>query len=152
MKLIYNNKIIQNNEILTPNYTQKEPEIRIDTNKNDLYSLVMYDPDAVNGTYIHWILVNIKNNNIKTGTIILPYKGPSPPPNTGKHRYIFEIFEQKEYLDKKQIERNNSINSIKSILNLDKSLNKIQFISENKVGGRKTKRKRNISKKSKRRY
>ena len=47
------------------------------------YYLVMYDPDAVKPAYIHWIS-SAKGNTIQ-------YQGPTPPPNTGIHRYIFVL-------------------------------------------------------------
>lgn len=47
------------------------------------YSLIMYDPDAIKPSYVHWI----------TGPHgdVLPYQGPTPPPGTGVHRYIFAL-------------------------------------------------------------
>jgi phosphatidylethanolamine-binding protein (PEBP) family uncharacterized protein len=45
--------------------------------------LIMYDPDAPNPPYLHWVLVN--------GIPVVPYQGPSPPKGK-KHRYIFELY------------------------------------------------------------
>lgn len=45
--------------------------------------LVLYDPDAVQPSYIHWI-------SSPTGDTV-SYQGPSPPPGTGIHRYCFSL-------------------------------------------------------------
>lgn len=75
-------------------------------------ALIMDDPDAPNGTFIHWLLWNIdpkpspikegappekalegKNSNGKIG-----YIGPCPPP--GKpHRYFFKLYALDAVLD-----------------------------------------------------
>lgn len=47
------------------------------------HTLIMYDPDAVNPSWIHWISTSQGD--------ILPYKGPTPPPGTGIHHYKFAI-------------------------------------------------------------
>ena len=150
MEVFYNGKIIKNNQFLKVSETQIEPEIKLNMEENKLYTLIFYDPDAVaGGTYIHWTIVNITNNDIKTGNIIIPYKGPSPPMKTGKHHYIFNLYEQngENKINKKQIEINQEI-EVKT------PIYEIEFISENEVGGRKQKkskkRKLKKTKKSKR--
>jgi phosphatidylethanolamine-binding protein (PEBP) family uncharacterized protein len=144
MDVIYKNRLINNNDFLKVLDTQLEPNINFNFNPNNLYSLIFYDPDAVNGTHIHWVLVNITNNDIKTGNIIIPYKGPAPPPNTGNHRYIFELYEQnRENKLEKINDRIFSINEIRNKLNVKNPIFKIQFISKNESGGKKRKRKTN---------
>ena len=54
----------------------------------------MYDSDAVVGDYVHWLVTNISENNVKNGINVISYKGPVPPSKTGKHRYIFELYHQ----------------------------------------------------------
>ena len=66
--------------------------------------LIIHDPDAIKGNYIHWFVSNIQNNDIDKGITQLKYVGPSPPPNTGKHRYIFELYEQNQILFRCKIE------------------------------------------------
>jgi hypothetical protein len=67
------------------------------------FSLVMFDPDAVGGNKIHWMVVNMKNHlynnkskkddnlSIKnlSPTVMFSYVRPSPPKGSGTHRYIF---------------------------------------------------------------
>lgn len=144
MEVIYNNKLIKNNEYVKVLETQTEPQIVFHDNKNNIYTLIMYDPDAINGTYIHWIVSDIKENNIKNGKVLIPYKGPAPPPKTGKHRYIFELYLQGNNLNIS--ERSISIISVRNKMSLNEPIYKIQFISQNEGGGKKRKTKRKLIK------
>jgi len=157
MEVYYNNKLLKDGDFLRVSDVQEEPKINLHIDPNKFYTLIKYDPDAVGGTMIHWAKVNITNNDIKNGNIIIPYKGPAPPPKSGKHRYIFNLYEQDrdifvEPLNERQME----LYKLEDKLNLDDSFFNIKFISENENGGkkrkRKTKRKRNKKlKKTKRR-
>jgi hypothetical protein len=136
MEVFYNRNILKDNQFLSVSETQVEPYIKLNVEPNKLYTLVLYDPDAISGTYIHWIKANITNNNMKTGNIIIPYKGPAPPPKTGKHRYIFNLYEQNgenkmRPLEEKVIE----LNELENKLGVTCPMHKIQFISENINGG-----------------
>jgi len=55
--------------------------------------MVMFDPDAVGGNKIHWLIVNMSRGG-DSGRTLLPYVPPHPPPGSGVHRYIFWIIEQ----------------------------------------------------------
>ena len=85
MEIYYNNKKVVNNEFLKPSETHTKPEIKFNFDYDKYYTLILYDPDAVGGTHIHWLVINILDRNINNGKTILPYKGPAPPPNSGKH-------------------------------------------------------------------
>lgn len=68
------------------------------------FALIMEDPDAPNGVWVHWVLFNIQadirmltENSIPTGAIVgknswqtVDYKGPCPP--SGVHRYVFTLY------------------------------------------------------------
>jgi len=152
LEIYYNNKKLVNDEFLKPSETQIEPKIKYNFNSNNLYTLIMYDPDAVNGTRIHWLVTNIKNS-IKNSKILLDYQGPAPPAKTGKHRYIFELYEQSEMLNVEPLEeRSISINLLRNKLNVSDYISKIKFISQNESGGKhkKTKRRKIYNKKTKR--
>lgn len=75
--------------------------------------LVMHDPDAPNGDYLHWLVWDIPpgtesiavnsvpvgaiqglNDNGKPG-----YSGPCPPAGSGMHRYIFDFYALDTTLD-----------------------------------------------------
>ncbi len=72
-------------------------------------ALIMDDPDAPMGTWVHWVLYNIPAStlNLKEGTPPIPqlsdgslqgktsagsngYHGPCPP--SGTHRYFFKLY------------------------------------------------------------
>ena len=70
-------------------------------------ALVVDDPDAVNGTYIHWIVTGIAPGSGSTGDGQTPaggsavpnsagqagYTGPCPPAGTGVHHYRFTLYQ-----------------------------------------------------------
>ncbi len=75
------------------------------------FVLIMDDPDAPMGTWIHWVVYNIPANvnslpenvppekKLKDGTLQgknswgrIGYGGPCPPPPTGAHRYFFKLY------------------------------------------------------------
>ena len=85
--------------------TNVNPELNIhDVPKNvKSLALIMDDPDAVVGTFVHWVVWNIpaetkkiqKNSepsgvNGKGGSGKLSYIGPCPP--SGTHRYVFKLY------------------------------------------------------------
>lgn len=60
------------------------------------FALVMVDPDAPsrNGatqrSWLHWMVINARSTTeLHKGEQLVPYEGPSPPPGTGPHRYVF---------------------------------------------------------------
>ena len=70
-------------------------------------ALVVDDPDAVNGLYIHWIVAGIApgtgsigDGQTPAGGTVLPntaglpeYKGPCPPAGSGTHHYRFMLYQ-----------------------------------------------------------
>jgi phosphatidylethanolamine-binding protein (PEBP) family uncharacterized protein len=152
MEVFYNSKFVKNNEFLKPSAAQFKPQIKYPFENNKLYTLLMHDPDSVYGNRFHWIVTNIFND-VKNGEDALLYTGPAPPPKTGTHRYIFELYEQIKRNDVKIEERNISMNFVKKMLNIGEPISKFRFISKNESGGRRTKRnrsKRNRTKRTKR--
>lgn len=63
-----------------------------------LYSVVMYDINSADPPYIHLLAVNVPDNNISKGVILESYQPPSPPPGTGRHVYIIDIYRQQSRL------------------------------------------------------
>lgn len=86
-------------------------------------SLIVDDPDAPGGTFVHWVVWNINPQVTKIEEGSVPqgaflgtndfgkreYKGPCPP--SGTHRYFFKLYALSEVLDlnegatKKQLEK-----------------------------------------------
>ncbi len=69
-------------------------------------ALVVDDPDAVNGLYVHWVVVGIPpapaappmvrpgRGDALPNTAGQPaYKGPCPPVGTGTHHYRFTLYQ-----------------------------------------------------------
>jgi len=144
MKIVYNNTEVTKGLFLTPLQAHSEPKVEYNAKPNSLYTLIMYDPDAVVGNYLHWVVINISGNNVQGGQQLLNYKGPAPPQGTGIHRYIFLIFEQANRINSQNIpesKRAMSLDALYSLLNAEFHLNSsAYFTSENTSGGRKRKR------------
>ncbi|MFP4111960.1 MAG: YbhB/YbcL family Raf kinase inhibitor-like protein [Candidatus Woesearchaeota archaeon] len=68
-------------------------------------ALIVSDPDAPSGTFIHWVLWNIPSNSnkISEGDVgqnsfgNKKYNGPCPP--SGTHRYYFTVYALDSMLD-----------------------------------------------------
>jgi Raf kinase inhibitor-like YbhB/YbcL family protein len=75
------------------------------------FTLIMDDPDAPRGTFVHWIMYRIppdvrglgagipKNEEFPDGSRQgindfdqVGYDGPCPPPRHGPHRYFFRLY------------------------------------------------------------
>ena len=69
-------------------------------------ALIMHDPDAPSGDYVHWTMWDIPTStetiaahSVPTGAVQgrnshheNKYMGPCPPAGTGVHRYMFELY------------------------------------------------------------
>ena len=89
---------------MTQESTQEIPYIKLgETLVNNLkagkqYLLVMYDINAVGGTFIHMV-VQFTANKMR-GVMKVKYFPPTPPAGTGNHKYIFELLDYEEKPDK----------------------------------------------------
>lgn len=81
---------------------QRHPKIRYHRKPDELYAIIMVDPDAPSPTnpimryMLHLLIIN-------NDDIIVPYKPPTPPKNSGLHRYIFYLVKQPKVLQKNQL-------------------------------------------------
>lgn len=102
--------LFDNNDGFPPKFTCDEDEINPPLEfvnvpqKAQSLALVLRDPDAPSGIFIHWIIFNInpKTGKIKAGELPagarlgkttsgkVEYVGPCPP--GGTHRYIFTLY------------------------------------------------------------
>jgi Raf kinase inhibitor-like YbhB/YbcL family protein len=69
-------------------------------------AILVEDPDAAGGTWIHWVAAGIdpgtqriEGGKLPPGTVQgrndfkrLGYDGPHPPPGDGAHRYFFRLY------------------------------------------------------------
>lgn len=99
-----------NNESIPSQYTcdglNVRPPLMIDdvSAAAQTLAIIVYDPDAPSGDFVHWLMWNISPINKQLGEdIFIPeatqgindfsksgWGGPCPP--TGSHRYVFRLF------------------------------------------------------------
>jgi phosphatidylethanolamine-binding protein (PEBP) family uncharacterized protein len=156
MEITYNNKSIQYNQFFTPTETNNKPSIKISDMGYKFYTVIMYDPDAVNGTYLHWILANTDTNVSQSNSnTLLSYEGPNPP-DLKKHRYIFELYGTNEKINVESVlSRNIGLEKGKQILNLESNpIISTTFLSEKEKdkGGSKTRTRKKRSTKRRPKY
>ncbi|KAH7958250.1 hypothetical protein HPB49_000280 [Dermacentor silvarum] len=83
---------------LTPKQTESVPDVRVPGDPDHRYTVILLDPDAPSRKdpkmrhWLHWLVVNVPHNDTTTLT---KYAGPTPPPGTGPHRYVFLVYKQK---------------------------------------------------------
>ncbi|XP_003211138.2 phosphatidylethanolamine-binding protein 1 [Meleagris gallopavo] len=69
-----------------------------------LYTLVLTDPDAPSRKdpkfreWHHFLVTNMKGNDVESGTVLSDYVGSGPPKGTGLHRYVWLVYEQPKQL------------------------------------------------------
>jgi phosphatidylethanolamine-binding protein (PEBP) family uncharacterized protein len=107
-----------NNLFIGINDSSMKPTIKINFDNKNFYTLLMFDPEAIKKNKIqnkiHWLIVNITNNDITTGNILFDYKGPCPPKNSGFHHYVFVLSQQNYFI------RTNNIKFNSRFVELDK--------------------------------
>jgi phosphatidylethanolamine-binding protein (PEBP) family uncharacterized protein len=108
LKISYGNTLLKPNEDLTGKaalYKQK-PNINFNPHKDKTYLITMTDPDGVGSdakqTWAHYVV--LMNNNVVEE--FYPYQPPTPPANSGTHRYIFTAYAYKDYEPEKLINKN----------------------------------------------
>lgn len=112
--LIVRSSVLSKGEMIPPKYTcdgeNISPPLSIDNIPEKTKSLVLIvdDPDAPNGTWVHWVVWNIDPKgeiaeNSVPGIEGLndfnrhSYGGPCPP--SGVHRYFFKVYALNTTLD-----------------------------------------------------
>lgn len=90
---------------LTPTQVKDIPSLAWKHKNNELYTLMMFDPDAPSrheptiSEVRHWLVVNISGNAVNNGQTIVEYIGSGAPKGTGLHRYIFLVYRQNGEID-----------------------------------------------------
>ena len=124
MEIIYpSTKLYKNNLFLSTNELSIEPIINLNYELKSFYTLLMFDPDAVGGNKIHWLIVNITKNDISIGNTIVNYKGPNPPKDSGKHHYVYSLFRQHKIIDPKNIVLDSRFIKLDKLFNMLKTNN-----------------------------
>ncbi|KAF7692358.1 phosphatidylethanolamine-binding protein 1-like [Silurus meridionalis] len=89
-------------KVLTPTQVQSQPTVveweGCDPTK--LYTLALTDPDVPSKKdpkfreWHHFLVVNIKGNDVSSGCVMSDYVGSCPPKGSGLHRYVWLVYEQ----------------------------------------------------------
>lgn len=93
--------------VVKPHEAKNEPFVEFsssdDESDSSLWTLVMTNPDGHftddNAEYLHWMVTNIKGNDVKSGQVLAPYMQPFPAFGSGFHRFVFVLFKQKGAID-----------------------------------------------------
>jgi len=90
--------------VIKPKEATTEPYVHYQCSEEDsLWTLLLTNPDGhfsdSSSEYLHWMVTNIKGNDLSTGQVIAPYLQPFPPFGTGYHRYVFILFKQASEID-----------------------------------------------------
>lgn len=105
---------VSQGNVLTPTQVKDEPSVSWTADSNAFYTLCMTDPDAPSRKdpkfreWHHWLVGNIKGNDVKSGDVLSAYVGSGPPQGTGLHRYVFLVYQQNGKLtfDEKRLPNN----------------------------------------------
>ncbi|XP_051954398.1 phosphatidylethanolamine-binding protein 1 [Xyrauchen texanus] len=89
-------------KVLTPTQVQNCPtSIEWEgCDPSKLYTLALTDPDAPSRKdpkfreWHHFLVINMKGNDISSGCVMSDYVGSGPPKGTGLHRYVWLVYEQ----------------------------------------------------------
>lgn len=77
--------------------TESKPEPRVFwkvLSPDTMYTVICWDPDAKEKSWLHWLYVNCKNGSLEHGIEVVDWSPPTPPKGSGLHRYIFGLFQQ----------------------------------------------------------
>jgi len=59
-----------------------------------LKTILCWDPDAPAKSWVHLLYINCKGADPSSGKEVFSWNPPSPPEGTGRHRYLFSLYEQ----------------------------------------------------------
>ncbi|CAN7985434.1 unnamed protein product, partial [Ixodes hexagonus] len=98
----YSNAEVCMGNTISPQEARNKPEVTFDAQgQSPPFALVMVDPDApsrsnpIYRSWLHWLTVNAPSSErFSEGEETVPYNGPSPPPGSGPHRYVFLLMAQ----------------------------------------------------------
>ncbi|CAL5047658.1 unnamed protein product [Urochloa decumbens] len=97
----YGTRDLTNGCEIRPSIAADPPAIQIAGRCNDLFTMLITDPDAPSPSnpsmreWLHWLVVNIPGgaDPSQQGDVVVPYMCPRP--QVGIHRYVVVVFQQK---------------------------------------------------------
>jgi len=111
LEVKYGSREVKLGEAWQKDQTGQQPTVKFEKLGDKLVTLIMLDPDApsktnpTNRSWLHWLVTNIRENDISSGSTMMEYNGPSPPKGSGPHRYALLVFQQSDTIEDIQIER-----------------------------------------------
>lgn len=104
--------VFRNGAPIPPQYTRDGQNVNPPINildrpdKTQSITLIMHDPDAPSGDFLHWLVWDIPPGTESIAVNSLPigavqglndakqtnYFGPAPPAGTGVHHYLFDFY------------------------------------------------------------
>jgi|SRR5579872_4217535 len=102
----FNDKPIKNGEVIPLEYVKSKPEVSFKKLPDDLYTMIMVDPDVPSATdpnkryYLHWMKINMTDSD---EIEFIKFSPSNPPKGSGFHRYYFKIYKQNKPLDQTKI-------------------------------------------------
>ena len=101
-----------NGPTLTPYQTAHEPyAVWTAPTPPNMYTIICWDPDAPNKSYLHWLVANCPGENASGGKEVSAWKGPDPPYGSGEHRYVIGLFSQTKEIEAPLIENRSGFNA-----------------------------------------
>ncbi|XP_034261846.1 phosphatidylethanolamine-binding protein 1 [Pantherophis guttatus] len=93
-------------QVLTPTQVKNRPTLIEWENcsPDKFYTLALTDPDAPSRKtpkfreWHHFLVTNMRGNDITSGQVLSDYVGSGPPKGTGLHRYVWLVYEQPQQL------------------------------------------------------
>jgi len=105
LEVKYGSQQVKLGETLQKDKTGQQPTVKFEKIKDKLVTLIMVDPDApsqtnaTNRSWLHWLIVNIRENDISSGKVVAEYNGPAPPSGSGPHRYVLLVLPQSDSIE-----------------------------------------------------
>lgn len=91
IELVFEGHIVENNQKIPIEFTSNPPDIHFHKDPETFYTIIMYDYDAPNPPFLHWLVIDVSMNN--PGNEMVSYMSPNPP-GTEIHTYTIDVFEQ----------------------------------------------------------
>jgi phosphatidylethanolamine-binding protein (PEBP) family uncharacterized protein len=108
---IYYDSIIVNGNQLTRELTSNYPSISFKPKRGKYYTIMMYDLHSPKPAFLHFLAINVTDPLVIDP--IVPYVKPSPPPKDNHyHVYLFDLYEQLEFLTLEPIQNRSGFDPV----------------------------------------
>lgn len=103
MEVKFGSIVIEPNELISHDLAQNILMLHT-YNLSGLSTILIYDSDApypeepTKSPLIHYLRMNIENNKLDTGDILMSYIPPNPPTDSHPHKYTINIYKQNKYI------------------------------------------------------